>query len=384
MYKTTVPVSVMMRDRAFSEALMRGIAMSWREILVRTEILPDRIPLSAPLTAEERLRPDRLPAAVLTDPDSIDDVRLRYPSASVFAIGDPSLPGGDSFPDVTYLSPFAGAREIGAEILDKLGWTHRFSGEEPFTVFVTSTAGGVGLTSIATALARMIRTIGMGPCLYLSYEPYPLTDRFFRGPGNGRLIGDFLFRLSAKNGRTLPDAFYRESDGVRYFGSDGSWNEILSLGEADERAFLGAVLGPMREGTAVLDVPVPDPARLDALLSEAHLLILVGDGSAETETKNAKLAARFSERYEFLDTIRVINETRPDLLPGTAVREGDVWIPYDPDSMESDVISLEKGFGSGVRELAEKIERIRKREPDRSDCGNGTEAAERTARRMYR
>ncbi len=358
MYKTTVPLAIRMNDPVFAEAVMRGLAVSWRELRVRCETP------GAPAASV----PGDPPAAVLTDEESFAESSARYPAVPVFVIGEPFE---SERKDVLFLSRFAGAREIGAEILAELGWEKRTGGTNPaFCVFLTSASGGTGLSSVSTALARVLRSIRGGPVLYLSCEPYPSGWRLLRGSDNGRTLEEYVFRLALPNGRVFPEGYLREDvGGVRYFASNGSYNELLTMEEGDAETFFGELSAAFAGGTIVFDAPQPPPARLDFALSAAEVLVTVGDGTAESEKRNAALEERIGESYAFRKTVRVVNETRPGRMIGAVIGAEDVVLPYDPISMEPDGIRLERAFGSGVRELAETIERIRYGEPDGTDGG---------------
>ncbi len=365
MIKTTVPLTVAMRDRTFAKALTRGLAFGWRELKVRCDDAFDGEKEGAALSCcGER------PEAVLTDEESFEEVCERYPDVPLFVIGE-AVPTNRR--DVSFLHPFSGAREIGASVLEGLGRASRPRAEgDSFRILVTSAAGGCGVSSVATALARVIRRMTRRPCLYLSYEPYPGGWRYFGGPDNGRTLGDFLFRLSGPFGNAIPESYLREDpDGVSYFAGDGAYNELPGLAAEDADAFFGALAGTVNGGTVVFDAPYPDLRAIEPVLASAHTLVLVGDGSEETEARNGVLERLISERFDFRRVIRVVNESRSGRPIRAVIREGDFVLPYDPDSMEPGRISLEKGFGSGVREIAEELERVRRGEGPAGESGNG-------------
>ncbi len=368
MIRMAVPLAVAIRDRAFAEAVTRGLAVSWRELKVRCDDWNEAV--CSPAGPE---RSGELPSAVLTDEDSFPDASERYPEIPLFVIGGP-VPTERS--DVSFLHPFSGAREIGASVLETLGCSVRpESPDGAFCVTVTSAAGGCGVSSVATALARTLRRMRRRPVLYVSYEPYPSGWRLFGGPDNGRTAEDYLFRLASTAGHALPEAYLREDPGgVRYFAGSGTYNELIGLSRPDAETFFGSLRGTAKDGTVVFDAPSPDLRALEPVLNATHILLIVGDGTEETERRNALLERLIDERFAFRAVIRVVNESRPDQPLRAVVREGDIILPYDPDSMQPDRISLEKGFGSGVIEIAERLERIRRGEEDeapRPEHGNG-------------
>jgi MinD-like ATPase involved in chromosome partitioning or flagellar assembly len=226
--------------------------------------------------------------------------------------------------------------------------------------------GGAGTSSIALGLAGELAAYRGKKVVVLSFEAFesPLLGAGARMSG-GQDVSDFLFgflRTGGKGQECAPAAPYlwRDDHGVIRFLPSAGTNRLRELSGTARERFVEAVAAEVRPDVILLDMGSCADADARAWLRASAYAVLVGrHAGVKSSTDEGATLRRIAEELG-VDAERAIHVTsrRPvdseeDLPDGfTAVYE-------DPYAFERDGnhvgISLATAFGTGVKELADRV-----------------------------
>jgi len=280
----------------------------------------DKIELLVFTDAETALRalPDAR-ANVLLVGDAYDVDLSRVPRRCGYAYFVESS-NVDTYRGVRAIGKYSKIDQIYREVLEVFDDASesvqlRASGSGAGTRLVTfsSPAGGVGTTTAAVALCRLL-ALQDQRVLYLSLDPSGASDTLFSAAQESRgTFSDVIYALKRKRGNLslqLAAHVLHDSYGTAYFGAPAHPADMLELTDEDVTYLLDQVVSAGAYDQVVVDVPFSARPSTLQLFDRSARVVLMSDGRP---TANAKLV----QGYQVLEMLDLRNETT--MLPRACV-----------------------------------------------------------------
>lgn len=231
---------------------------------------------------------------VLLSGDVFDIDVAQLPKRCAFAYLVDSV-GIDSIKDQQAICKFQKADLIYKQILsvysEKASSITGFdvSGEKGSVIAFCSPSGGVGTSTMAAACAVHYAKAGY-KVLYLDLDPFGSADLFFEGQGQYDM-SDIIFALKSKKANLhikLEGCIKQDVSGVYFYSPAKVALDMMEL-SLDDKLRLISEIGIMGVyDYVVLDVPFGLDKDTLKLLRQAQGIVMVGDGSNESNTKTAR------------------------------------------------------------------------------------------------
>lgn len=234
------------------------------------------------------------------------------------------------------------------------------------TVFFCSATGGTGKTSVALGLAQELVRFHGKRVLYINYEEFQSTDKYFR-PDEEKSLDFYLYYMETNNNlcRIIDSFIITDSYGICTFSGSKGRNPLKLLNVQEMDKFMEMV-----QQAGSFDFILIDG---DSSLNEETLwLISACDkicniSSSEIDIKQIhynNYLVHSLGRQIFDKTVEVINFYPRETEAEFQEFPEKIYIDYDTDSFytrENDehlqliTINIEKEFGDGIKRLSEKL-----------------------------
>lgn len=238
-------------------------------------------------------------------------------------------------------------------------------------VLFCSANGGTGKTSIALGLAQELVRFHGKSVLYINFEEFETTDRYFKRDGK-KTIANYLYYMETnKELSGIIDNFTITDDyGIRTFSASKGRNQLKLLNIEEIAKFLELVQSIEKFDYILIDGD-------NSLKEENIWLFSICDKICEIYKWNDDIKQiNFNNSLEyflgkqiFKKIIHVINyvELKEDVIQEDVIQEdktNKIFIDYDNDSfftLESEgdeiftVINIERDFGVGISKLYSKL-----------------------------
>ncbi|MEG2323245.1 MAG: hypothetical protein RSA73_01045 [Anaerovoracaceae bacterium] len=234
-------------------------------------------------------------------------------------------------------------------------------------VAVGSSEGGVGCTSVALALAQEYTRYRGGRALYLSMEELESTLIYMEGDPKGRGMGEYLYHIfhSQNFSPTFLEGYLlRDSYGVEAFGPSKGRNLLLELSEEEFAQFFTGIVESARYKLIVIDVGTNmSKVSMCAYNVAKKIIFIERQNSTSIRGKGFLNYLAFIQGNEVWGKIvKAVNFSYRGHIH--MEEEGDpvsFYLPRDDGSFYSgektNWISIDNGFGLGIKKISEFIER---------------------------
>ena len=263
------------------------------------------------------------------------------------------------------LFKYASAKELASDIFlfDSLLTGKKRIGirkENTRLIALCGSAGGVGQTTVSMGLGQSLCRYHGKKALVVSFEEFESTLQFMNKRDDGLSIGEYLYYLFKNRSPLDLESFLLwDRYGVRAFNPDKGKNRLKELNIEQLAVFFDAIASDRFE-YVLIDMGECFSAAAAWVLQQCDKIIAI---TADPEENEREL--RFLTYLRFLlgrkaesDLIRVRN--RVSRSPEYEEDESELLlIDYDPESVvrkaDANPISIDQGFGSGIKALSKKI-----------------------------
>jgi len=272
-----------------------------------------------------------------------------------------------------YIYKYKNVKEIIKEIL--LAY-NLFTGKRVMTlndnncrmVSVYSGAGGLGKTSIAIGLAQEFSRFRQKKVLYINYEEWDNTGEYFgfEKEDQPNSVSDYLYYLSRGKQVNLESFLVVDEFGICFFKPVTGRNLLKNLNKEDLCNFFNQIIGAESIDYVIIDCNnCLDENTLWLLKNANHVVYLSDDGfpvKARNSSNKDEFVIRFLEEKINDISQRIIkvsnmNEDYESRQDGN----GTIYVQRDPASFHFEngriKISVERGFGQGIRAIADQVEK---------------------------
>lgn len=237
---------------------------------------------------------------VLLSGDIFDIDIQKLPKRCAFAYLVDSM-GIDSVKDQQAICKFQKADLIYKQILsvysEKASSITGFDvgGEKGAVIAFCSPSGGVGSSTMAAACAVHFAKAGR-KVLYLNLERFGSADLFFEGQGQFDM-SDLIFALKSRKANLhikLESCVKQDPVGVYYYSPAKVALDMMELSVDDKLRLISEINLMGQYDYVILDLDFGIDKDTLKLLRQAQGIVMVGDGSAESNTKTERAWAAFS------------------------------------------------------------------------------------------
>lgn len=228
----------------------------------------------------------------------------------------------------------------------------------------TSSAGGVGTSSIAIAVGRELTSLDRKDALYISFEKTESTPVYIPMDEGRASIGEYLYYLITKEkeaSSSFIDSFLiSDVYGLCAFRPSKTINELTTLSLEQQMNFLNSICSSGRFRYILMDYSGQVSTETWQLMLLSSKIFLIDDGLPLSFWKNQKFVRNIpSEIFEEIqDRIHpVTNKWVPKDCERTDCQR--FYLEYDPGSFQaadSNInICLQYCFGLGVKRIADEL-----------------------------
>ena len=209
-------------------------------------------------------------------------------------------------------------------------------------------SGGVGCSTMAAACAVRFASQGK-KTLYLNLETFGSAETFFSGAGQ-YTMSDIIFAVKSKKANLamkLESCVRRDARGVCYYAPAGIALDMMEFGTEDRLHLIDELSAEYER--IVLDMDFSVDRNALQIWERSHAVVLVGDGSAESNAKAKRVYdaltildknsdSRLTNRVAFLYNKVSSKDGHSAALPGVKVLGG-----------------APKYAGAGVRQIVDQL-----------------------------
>lgn len=245
-----------------------------------------------PKVALETLNSARIDVLLASDRFDIDLQKL--PNRCAFAYLVDSM-GFEMLKDQRAICKFQKAELIYKQILsvysEKASSITGFTvnGDEGVVILFCSAGGGVGSSAMAAACATSLAAKGH-KILYLNLEKFGSSDIFFSGQGQFDM-SDVVFALKSKKTNLplkLESCVKQDASGVYFYSQAKIALDMLELNSDDMLRLISALKIMGGYDYIMLDIDFSIDSEMLKIYRQAQSIILVGDGTVESNVKTAR------------------------------------------------------------------------------------------------
>lgn len=269
------------------------------------------------------------------------------------------------------LYKYAGAAELSAAlqiIYDRIKGKERLPVSDLHTEIIgfTGASGGVGKTSIAISVSRELSLNHNCSVLYLSLEELESTEVYIIGQGGRGTLSDFIYYAFSKSeaflASNLDNFIITDEYGLNAFRPSKGINELKFFPSDKLSFFIEKIIKSRRYKYICLDFNADTSPQMIFLLQCCSRVFLIEDDSPLSKYRNRRLLNYLN--YNCGENpkdqiIRIHNKWTGD--SERLQQKETITVDYDTDSFrycETHIeISINQGFGMGVKKIAEEIRR---------------------------
>ena len=268
-----------------------------------------------------------------------------------------------------YIYKYGGLERINSEIqlayARVTGKSRTFLSDHKTRIIgVTSSAGGVGTSSIAIAVGRELTSLDKRDTLYLSFERTESTPVYIPVDEGRASISEYLYYLFATEkeaSSSFIDGFLiSDPYGLCAFRPSKAINELAELSREQQMQFMDSICTSGRFRYVVIDFCGQVSDGTWQLMLLCSKILLIDDGQPLSFLKNDKFISHIP--------LEVFEEIKDGIYPVT-----NKWMPKDEEIMdpnrfylendqesfqvtESNInIGLHRCFGLGVKKIADEL-----------------------------
>lgn len=165
----------------------------------------------------------------------------------------------------------------------------KMSDEAGQVIVFCSASGGVGSSTMAAACAVRFATQGK-KVLYLNLEKFGCAGSFFEGQGQFDM-SDLIFALKSKKPNLrlkLDSCVKQDTSGVYFYSETKIALDMLELTAEDILRLLSEIKLAAEYDAIILDMDFSLDKNMLSVYRQAQAIVLVGDGSAESNSKTER------------------------------------------------------------------------------------------------
>lgn len=163
------------------------------------------------------------------------------------------------------------------------------TGDESVVIAFCSASGGAGSSTMAAACATRFAKKGK-KVLYLNLEKFGSADVFFSGPGNFDM-SDIVFALKSKKSNLpikLESCVRQDASGVYFYSQAKIALDMMELTTEDTIRLISELKLTGGYNYIILDMDFGIDKEMLKLFRQAQAIVMVGDGSAESNVKTER------------------------------------------------------------------------------------------------
>ena len=178
----------------------------------------------------------------------------------------------------------------------------KLDGDETRIIAFCAAGGGVGSSTMAAACAQHFAAAG-SKVLYLNLEKFGSADLFFAGQGQFDM-SDIIFALKSKKTNLpmkLESCVKQDVGGVHFYSQTKIALDMLELNSEDTLRLISELKLTGEYDYIVLDLDFAMDKETLKIYRQAQALVMVGDGSAESNAKTVRA-------YTALETLEMSSD----------------------------------------------------------------------------
>ena len=286
-----IKLAILEQDRSY---LTRIVTAFGRKYADKFEIYS----FTSPEVALETLNSARIEVLLSSDVFEIDVTRLPNRCAFGYLVESADV---ELVRNQRAICKFQKADEIYKQILsiyaEKASTITGFKvgGGECSVIAFCSASGGVGSSTMAAACATHFAAQG-SKVLYLNLEKFGSADLFFAGQGNFDM-SDIIFALKKQNVNLpmkLESCVRQDASGVYFYAGTKLALDMMELNMAEILRLINELKISSGYDYIILDTEFGLDKETLKLYRQAQAVVLIGDGSAESNCKTERAFAALS------------------------------------------------------------------------------------------
>lgn len=235
-------------------------------------------------------------------------------------------------------------------------------------VSVYSGFGGAGKTSLSIGLAQEFGRFRDKNTLYVNFEEWDHTEKYFEVQSENRLnsIGDYLYYSSRGRKVNLDSFLGKDGYGTHYFKPVAGRNQLKTLTGEEFSDFINNLIEAEWLEYIIFDCSNCLDENTLWLLKNSYTIVYIFDNRYAADSRVSVENVDPVIQYLKEKTTPGILERMINVANGKEADEIElenqetIFMESDPGSFQSTngkiQINIERGFGQGIRKLADKIE----------------------------